>query len=265
MTLVDDLRHFDRLMGSLAVSQTEILTATIFKESMPSTQIIYSGVKELVEQGQYIFDIIWNNSIPAREKMREIEQGEETERTEIIEGSKNIHKLTIERFSKMHERADCCYDSTIPTILPTLKPIIKTWTDFVRRGGKIRIVTEINRKNLSACKELMNIADIRHLNGIRGNFVVSERDYFGHIVARTDEPVMQAIHSTARKFVEEQRHLFQILWEKSIPIQQRIREIELEVEPPFIEVITNNLKSQQVLINRDYKILKKGSIVGPTK
>jgi hypothetical protein len=39
-----------------------------------ASQIIYSDVKEIVEQGQYIFDTLWNRAIPAEQKINEIEK-----------------------------------------------------------------------------------------------------------------------------------------------------------------------------------------------
>jgi two-component system, OmpR family, sensor histidine kinase VicK len=37
--------------------------------------MIYSNVRELVEQQQYVFDTLWNKSIPSQEKIKEIEEG----------------------------------------------------------------------------------------------------------------------------------------------------------------------------------------------
>jgi len=42
---------------------------------MPASEIIYSNMKELVERQQYVFDTLWNKSIPAEEKITEIEEG----------------------------------------------------------------------------------------------------------------------------------------------------------------------------------------------
>jgi hypothetical protein len=73
---------------------------------------------------------------------------------------------------------------------------------------------------------MMKIADVRHLEGIRSTFAVSEKEYFGHV---TDEPEGQhnhAIYSNVKNYVNSQRYLFDALWKKAIPIKQRIREIE---------------------------------------
>ena len=45
------------------------------KGIITASEIIYSNVKELLEHQQYVFDTLWNKSIPADEKIREIEEG----------------------------------------------------------------------------------------------------------------------------------------------------------------------------------------------
>jgi two-component system, OmpR family, sensor histidine kinase VicK len=44
------------------------MATTVLEEAKPLTQVIYSNVKEVVEQGQYIFDTLWNASIAAEKK-----------------------------------------------------------------------------------------------------------------------------------------------------------------------------------------------------
>src|ERR671913_41164 len=73
--LVDDLRHLDGVRGGIAVSESEYMATTLLQEEKPLTQVIYSNVKEVVEQGQYIFDTLWNAATPAEQRIREIEEG----------------------------------------------------------------------------------------------------------------------------------------------------------------------------------------------
>jgi two-component system, OmpR family, sensor histidine kinase VicK len=56
--LVDELRHLSGVKGGLAVSETEYMATTVLEEAKPLTQVIFSSVKEVVEQGQYIFDTL---------------------------------------------------------------------------------------------------------------------------------------------------------------------------------------------------------------
>ena len=46
------------------------------------------------------------------------------------------------------------------------------------RGTKLRYLTEITNDNLYYCKELLPMVDeLRHLDGIQGNFYLSENGY----------------------------------------------------------------------------------------
>ena len=47
------------------------------------------------------------------------------------------------------------------------------------RGVKIRFVTEITDDNITHCKELIksSVSELRHFDGVKGNFYVSENEY----------------------------------------------------------------------------------------
>jgi K+-sensing histidine kinase KdpD len=51
------------------------MATTVLEEKTPLTQVIYSNVKEVVEQGKYIFDTLWKTAVPADQKIMEIESG----------------------------------------------------------------------------------------------------------------------------------------------------------------------------------------------
>jgi two-component system, OmpR family, sensor histidine kinase VicK len=60
------------------------------------TQVIYSNVKEIVEQQQYIFDIIWSKGIPAKRRIKEIEEGIKREFIDTIQDPVEIEKATFQ-------------------------------------------------------------------------------------------------------------------------------------------------------------------------
>jgi two-component system sensor histidine kinase VicK len=90
LELVDELRHLDGVKGGIALNGSEYMATTVSRKSKPATQVIYSNVKEVVEQGQYIFDTLWNAAFPAAKEIREIEEGSvPTEAATIIENNPN--------------------------------------------------------------------------------------------------------------------------------------------------------------------------------
>ena len=104
MLIVDELRHLDGLKGGLAVNETECMATTILQEEEPLTQVIYSNVKEIVEQQQYLFDIIWSKGIPAKQRMKEIEEGLKREFIDIIQDPIETEKVIFQLLNSARER-----------------------------------------------------------------------------------------------------------------------------------------------------------------
>jgi len=115
MNVVDELRHLDGIKGGLAVSETEFMATTVLEESTPLTQVIYSNVKEMVEQGQYIFDSLWASpaAIPAKQRIKEIEQGLVREIIETIRDPADTQKRALHLLKLA--------SNEILVILPTVK------------------------------------------------------------------------------------------------------------------------------------------------
>jgi two-component system, OmpR family, sensor histidine kinase VicK len=81
-----ELRHLDEVKGNFEINdggKEYVATATIQK-AKPLKQLIYSNVKEIGEQQQYVFNTLWNKAISSEQKIKEIEEGIEPEFTEII-------------------------------------------------------------------------------------------------------------------------------------------------------------------------------------
>ena len=47
--------------------------------------------------------------------------------------------------------------------------------DTKNRGIKLRFITEIGKGNIYHCKDITRIAELKHLEGVRGNFAVSDK------------------------------------------------------------------------------------------
>ena len=52
--------------------------------------------------------------------------------------------------------------------------------------AKLRYITEIKSDNIQYCKELMEMGHVRHLDGIRADFVVTDTEY-------TSSAIMQQV------------------------------------------------------------------------
>jgi two-component system, OmpR family, sensor histidine kinase VicK len=92
-----EIRHLDDIKANFSVSETEYLaTAAALREAEPIPQIIYSNVKDIVEQQRYVFESFWNRATPAETRINEIEKGIELERTQVIQDAQSIKKLFVD-------------------------------------------------------------------------------------------------------------------------------------------------------------------------
>ncbi|MGA9152722.1 MAG: hypothetical protein WBZ36_19260, partial [Candidatus Nitrosopolaris sp.] len=98
-----------------------------------------------------------------------------SERTEVLNGVKNIINTILRFLSNAKNRISDCLDSIDPLVSIGVELSEKAATDLKNRGVKVKHITEINKENIHHCKELMQVFDeLRHLDGIKGNFLVSE-------------------------------------------------------------------------------------------
>ena len=129
------------------------------------------------------------------------------ERTEIIHGQDSIVKRTIGDFSTIKEKFDNCIDATSPSVFYNT-PVLKEFVALKNRGIRLRFITEITKDNLRYSKEIMKIADLRHLDGIKGNFGIADgKDYGGTASIKEGQPPIELIRSNVRTFVEQQHWL----------------------------------------------------------
>jgi two-component system sensor histidine kinase VicK len=76
MKVVTEFMHLDEVKGNFGVADKRVYhaSATTIK-SAPPPQLIINTVKAVVDQYQYFFDMLWKKAIPAKQRIKEIEQG----------------------------------------------------------------------------------------------------------------------------------------------------------------------------------------------
>jgi two-component system, OmpR family, sensor histidine kinase VicK len=137
---------------------------------------------------------------------------------------------------------------TRPPLAILIEPIKKAFLDAKSRDVRLRYLTEITKDNIDYCKVLITIVDdLRHLDGIKGNFMTSETEYLAPLILYEKGKVAsQVIYSNAEEIVEQQQYIFDTLWRKAIPADQKIREIEEGIEPEIIETIRDPVEIQML-------------------
>ena len=170
-----------------------------------------------------------------------------TGKTIVLTDPKDIMSSAAALFSNVRERIDCCADSNAPISHFMLKPVQDGYIHLKNRGIKVRFITEITKENLYYSKELMKIVELRHLDGIKGNFGISDGvEYRASPTSKQEGTPSEYIISTVKSFVEQQQYFFDMLWSKAIPAKQRIKEIEEGARREFVETIRDPSEIQKI-------------------
>ena len=161
-------------------------------------------------------------------------------RTEVWQGEQEIFKKGLEELFSVKTRYDSIVDDNGPSIILNNDIILQAYSDIINRGCRIRLITEISPKNILYCKKLSKLLDLRHFGGVKGNLGIVDGLRYG-ASARSEEKKFptEYIYSTVRSFVEQQQYFFDMLWNKSIPADIRIKEIEEGIKPNVLETITD--------------------------
>jgi two-component system sensor histidine kinase VicK len=175
----------------------------------------------------------------------------ESAKTDIIHGVDNVINALMQLISSAHCKIDSCVDYTRPYLTIEIEKLKNALLDAKTRGVKIRYLTEITKDNLGYCKQIMPLVDeLRHLNGIKGNFYLSEKEYAAPATFHKKETSADMmIHSSVKEIIVHQQYVFDSIWNTSTSAERKIREIERDVSYGITEIIDHPSNAQELFIN----------------
>jgi len=189
----------------------------------------------------------------------------EPDKTKVLYGNDNIIKKTLETFLWVKKSIEGSVDKAGPAIHVLYEPIWASLVSLKKRGVKIRSVTEITVDNVTYCKKLLEVCELRHLDGVRTNFGIADgKEVLLHGVSQETNPLSQAIVTSVTGLVEAQQYMFENLWKTSIPAIQKIKEIEQGIKPDIIETITDPIKIQNRYLDLVRSATKEILLIIPT-
>jgi two-component system, OmpR family, sensor histidine kinase VicK len=157
--------------------------------------------------------------------------------TEIVKGREAVSSAVTSFFRNAKTGMDICTTSVDLSRVGWTSAVADAYLNVKSRGGRLRLLTRIDSHNSRQCEKIAKTVELRHLEGIRGNFGVSDTEY----MAGTGEPALleQLIYSDSPAFVNHHQAVFEMMWENGVPAEQRIQEIELGLPPSETRIIRN--------------------------
>jgi hypothetical protein len=144
----------------------------------------------------------------------------------VLSGVENIVDAIKEIINKANTRYDACADSYVPSFI-IKNGIMSNFIDFkFRRDGRIRYITEVTKENLDYCKQIMNVGELRHLQGLKGVFKVNEIECHHNVILDEQNQMAMMVYSNMNDIVSQYQRVFDTLWEKAIPFRDRMSQIQ---------------------------------------
>jgi len=158
----------------------------------------------------------------------------------------------VKFIDKTKHRYNVYADSKTPSFVMNNEDIRMKFFEFKnKKGGYIRYITEVTKQNIDYCKQLMKAVDLRHIEGPKGVFRVNETEYHYNAVLDESRHVAVIIRSNLKQVVAQQQTVFDILWDKAVPAQGRIRELEDEQRKEQLE--KESIKGKPAIVSNSIK------------
>jgi two-component system sensor histidine kinase VicK len=220
-----ELRHLDEVKGNFGLCDGIHYTASArIVESSPPPLLIHSTLRVLVEQQEYFFEMLWKKAIPAKQRIKEIEENLKREFIETINDSEETTSLISKVLSSATEEILVIFSRA-----NTLRKYEKLgMLDIVRKKAdkeievRILIGTDkpVDGRDVEWIKEYPQI-ELRYLNkSIQTSLttVVTDRELSLVIEEKEDEDSIDlglATYSNSESTVLSCASIFENLWAQS--------------------------------------------------
>jgi signal transduction histidine kinase len=260
MKFVDDTRHLDGIKSNFSVSETEYLDSiTTVQKTQSTPHIIYSNVRDIVEQQKYVFESFWNKAIPAEQRIREIEEGIEPEFFEVIAEHKRTSQIFLDLTKSVKNEALFLFPNDKAMIrayrLGVIDHLIKA--SQKQNSANIKIICPLSKENSDIVRKVSEQApNIRILNGtdsLYGMYIIDGEKMFRVEMREPKaetfaEAIGFALYSNRKNTVESFRSIYELLWNERVLNEElkktyKMQEEFIKMQQEFINIASHEMKT----------------------
>ncbi|HYR04837.1 MAG TPA: HAMP domain-containing sensor histidine kinase, partial [Nitrososphaerales archaeon] len=156
---------------------------------------------------------------------------ETSETVEVVQGAREVGARIARFLSRANGHVSIVSDRNGLGVALEMRGL-KRLGSAPRRKLKLRYITEITKENEAFARTLAGLVELRHLDGVSGNFAVSDSgEFISAAVIQQSRPLNELIYGNAPSVVSQHNLLFETLWVKAVGAESRLRELD-EGAPP---------------------------------
>jgi signal transduction histidine kinase len=257
---IGEVRHLDEVKGNFGVADGSVYHANATSiESGPPPQLIISTVKAVVKQQEYFFDMLWKKALPAKQRIKEIEQGKKREFMDTIQDPYEAQSILGNLLKSATKE--------IMLMIPTMKAFDKQldigilkllYEAAMDRSVNIRILSQLKDFVQKQRQQNQEIDDILlpspyvHLRNIgtsttmsiilvvdrKESLVIEVKDNLGNSFS---EAIGFATYSNSRSTVLSYVSIFESFWIQT-EMYKKVKETE-QMQKEFINIAAHELRN----------------------
>ena len=220
-----ELRHLDEVRGNFGISDGIYYRASAkTRRSSPPPLLICSTLRAFVEQQQYFFEMLWKKAIPAKQRIKEIEENLKREFIETIQDSEETTSLISKVLSSAIEEIQMILSRASALKQYEKLGMLKIIREKADKGVPVRILIGTDSPvNLRDLERLVGIPrlELRYLlKSIKTKLttIVTDRELSLVIEEKKNEDESDlglATYSNSESTVLSYASIFENLWAQS--------------------------------------------------
>jgi two-component system sensor histidine kinase VicK len=119
--------------------------------------------------------------------------------------------------------------------------------DAKNRQLRIRYITEITTENLSSCKEINKSSEVRHLENIIGNYILTDKEYFG--LPEAGNFLSSRNQNDKSQSTIMQNYIFDNLWNNATTQHDKTTSLEVGFESEEVKIISDASEVRKAYFN----------------
>lgn len=220
-----ELRHLDEVKGNFGISDGIYYRASAkTRLSSPPPLLICSTLRAFVEQQQYLFEMLWKKAIPAKQRLKEIEENLKREFIETIRDSEETTSLISKVLSSAIEEIQMIFSRASALKQYEKLGMLKIIREKADKGVPVRILigtdSPVNLRDLERLVRIPRL-ELRYLlKSIKTKLttIVTDRELSLVIEEKKNEDESDlglATYSNSESTVLSYASIFENLWAQS--------------------------------------------------
>ena len=222
-----ELRHIEEVGSRFVLfDDNRLLTMIASRSATSPPRAIYSNVKSQALHYQNLFDNMLDVSIPADDRIRKLEEEIAASKVTMLSSSEESFRAFIDIFRNAKKFVvSWAHPRRISgTLAPELREAMQ---DAIKRGVRIRLITEITVENLSLWQERISLGiELRHFQKLVDlAFSANEIEFIAPTSIYDGRENPPLIYCNFPFFVQQQVLIFESMWRVSTPASERMSEL----------------------------------------